>query len=129
MTVRASDALQHAVPFWHRYFGSISAELESILEGRFTVAKIGLPVQPIFQRNYPSWEDNDRAQEVLLPVLAEWFNAGSLEYVERFHRLPHCILAVGAVPKNTNPFYRLVTDARAINIYAESWRVKYATVS
>jgi hypothetical protein len=77
-TVRASDALQHAVPFWHRYFGSISAELESILEGRFTVAKNGLPVQPIFQRNHPSWEDNDRAQEVLLPVLAEWFNAGSL---------------------------------------------------
>ena len=37
-TVRASDGLQHAVPFLHRYFGSISTELESILEGRFTVA-------------------------------------------------------------------------------------------
>ncbi len=96
-----------------------------------TVAKNGLPVRPIFQRNHPSWEDDDRAQEVLLPVLAEWFNAGSSEYVERFHRLPHCILAVGAVPKNTgtDPFHRLITDARAINIYAESWRVKYATVS
>ncbi|MFN9982944.1 MAG: hypothetical protein ACK53Y_23650, partial [bacterium] len=74
-TVRASDALQHAVPFWHRYFGSLSAELESILEGRFTVAKTGLPVHPIFQRNHPSWEDNDEAQKVLSPVLAEWFNA------------------------------------------------------
>ncbi len=30
--VRASDALQHAKPFWHRYFGSISAELETILD-------------------------------------------------------------------------------------------------
>jgi hypothetical protein len=70
-TVRASDGLQHAVPFWHRYFGSISAELESILKGRFTMTKNGLPVLPIFQRNHPSWEDDDRAQEVLLPVLEE----------------------------------------------------------
>jgi hypothetical protein len=73
-TVRASYGLQHAVPFWHRYFGSISAELESILEGRFTVAKNGLPVRPIFQRNHPSWEDDDRAQEVLLPVLRALWN-------------------------------------------------------
>jgi hypothetical protein len=69
-TVRASDGLQHAVPFWHSYFGSLSAELESILEGRFTVAKNGLPVRPMFQRNHPGWEDDDKAQEVLLPALA-----------------------------------------------------------
>ena len=82
----------------------------------------------LFRRNHPSWEDDPYAQEVLILVLSEWFNAGSLEYVERFHRLPHCILAVGAVPKNTHPFRRLVTDGRPINIYAEGWRVKYATV-
>ena len=52
-TVRASDGLQHAVPFWHRYFGSISAELECILEGRFTVAKNGLPVRPIIPAKSP----------------------------------------------------------------------------
>jgi hypothetical protein len=55
-TVRASDALQHAKPFWHCYFGSISAELETILDGVFTVAKNELPLRPIFQRNHPSWE-------------------------------------------------------------------------
>ncbi len=77
--VRASDALQHALPYWHQYFGSISAELESILEGTFTVAKNGLPLKPIFQSNHPSWENNEYAQEVLLQVLAEWFNAGSLK--------------------------------------------------
>jgi hypothetical protein len=82
----------------------------------------------LFRRNHPSWEDDPYAQEVLILVLSEWFNAGSLEYVERFHRLPHCILAVGAVPKNTHPFRRLVTDGRPINIYAEGWRVKYAAV-
>jgi hypothetical protein len=64
-TELASDGLQHAVPFWHRYFGSI-------LEGRFTVAKNGLPVRPIFQSNHPSWEDDDRAQKVLLPVLGNF---------------------------------------------------------
>jgi len=69
------------------------------------------------------------AQEVLLKVLADWFVAGSLEYVERFHRLPHCILAIGAVPKASPPFRRLVTDCRPINIFAEKWRVKYAAVS
>jgi hypothetical protein len=127
-TVRASDGLQHAAPFWHRYFGTISAELESILDGHFTVAKNGLPVRPIFQRNHPSWEDNAEAQEVLISVLSEWFNAGSLEYVERLHRLPHCILAIGRVPKNTAPFHRIVTDGRPINRYAEIWRMKYATV-
>ncbi len=99
-------------------------ELECILEGRFTVAKNGLPVRPIFQRNHKSWKDDSYAQDVIILVLSEWFNAGSLEYVERFHRLPHCILAVGAVEKST----RLVTDGRPINIYAEGWRVEYATV-
>ena len=53
-TVRASDGLQHAKPFWHRYFGSLSAELETIIDGCFTVAKNGLPMRPIFQRNHPS---------------------------------------------------------------------------
>ena len=38
-TVRASDGLQHAKPFWHRYFGDLSAELETILDGTFTVAQ------------------------------------------------------------------------------------------
>jgi len=95
-TVRASDGLQHAKPFWYRYFGNLSAELETILDGTFTVAKNGLPLRPIFQRNHPSWENDDYAQEVLMPVITEWYAAGSLEFVERLHRLPHCILAVGA---------------------------------
>jgi hypothetical protein len=93
------------------------------------VAKNGLPVRPIiFLRIHPSWEESERrrAQEVIVLVfavivlvLAEWFNAGSLEYVERLHRLPHCIMAVGSVPKNTDPLHSLITDARPINIYAE----------
>jgi hypothetical protein len=30
-TVCAINALQHALPYWHWYFGSISTELESVL--------------------------------------------------------------------------------------------------
>ena len=70
--MRASDSLQHAKPHWHRYFGSISAELETILDGHFAVAKDGLPLRPIFQRNHKSGEDDLYAQEVLMRVPAEW---------------------------------------------------------
>ena len=127
-TVHASDGLQHAKPFWHPYFGSFSAELETILDGTFTVTNNGLPMRPIFQRNHPSWENDVYAQDVLIQVITQWFNAGSLEYVEQTHRLPHCIPAVGSVPKNTEPFRRLITDARPINVYADRWRVRHATV-
>jgi hypothetical protein len=49
-TVRVSDGLKPAIPFWHRYFGSIAPELKAILEGTFCVAKKGLPLLPIFPR-------------------------------------------------------------------------------
>ena len=104
-TVLASDALQHANPFWHRYFGSISAELETILDGLFTAAEKGLPLRPIFQRNHQSWENDELAQQVPMQVLADWFVAGSLEYVERVYRLPHCILAIGSMTKAESSFH------------------------
>ena len=72
--------------------------------------------------------DDTQKVEVLTPVMAQWFNAGSLEFVQRTHQLPHCILAFGAVPKNTAPLRRHITDAQPINRYAKRWRVKYATV-
>jgi hypothetical protein len=65
----------------------------------------------------------------LMLVLAEWFAAGSLEYVERLHLLQHCILAIGAVPKATPSLRRLVTDAQPINFYAEAFRVKYVAIA
>ena len=86
------------------------------------MAKNGLPMWPILQRNHPSWENDEYAQQLLALVMTRWFDRGSLEFVQRTHRLPHCILALGAVPKDTAPLRRL------INIYAERWRVKYVTV-
>jgi hypothetical protein len=58
-TVRPSDGLKLAIP--HRYLGSIAPELEEILEGTFCMAKNGLPLRPILQRNHPSWEDDEYA--------------------------------------------------------------------
>jgi hypothetical protein len=66
---------------------------------------------------------------VLLKIITQWFDAGTLEYVRRWHRLPQCILACGSVDKATEPFHRLVTNGWPINVYASAWRVKYITVA
>jgi hypothetical protein len=129
-TTASSDGLAWAKPHWYRYFGGdVAGELEAIIDGHFCVAKEGLPMRPIFMRNHPSFENNPEAQRVLIKIITQWFDAGTLEYVCRWHRLPQCILALGAVPKNTEPFWRAITDARPINVYARAWRVKYVTVS
>ena len=129
-TTAASDGLYWAKPHWFRYFGNdVSGELEAILDGTFCVAKNGLPLKPIFQKNHPSYLNNPVAQEILIKIVTGWFDSGVLEYVCRWHRLPQCILACGAVDKNSAPWFRMITDARAINVYAVSWRVKYITIS
>ena len=35
---------------------------------------------------------------------------------------------MGAVPKSTDPFWRLVTDARPVNVFADKWNVKYISI-
>ncbi len=84
---------------------------------------------PIFMHNHPCIEINQEAQRVSIKIITQWFDAGTLEYVCRWHRLPQCILALWAVPKNTEPFWRPITDARPINVNARACRVKYVTVS
>jgi hypothetical protein len=61
-----------------------------------------------------------------MKIITQWFDAGTMEYVCRWHRLLQCVLACD---KATEPFYRLVTDARQINIYESAWRVKNFTVA
>ena len=126
----ASDGLAWAKPAWFRYFGDcVAGELEAIIDGFFCVAKEGLPVRPIFMRNHPTLDANPDELKVLIQILTAWFDAGTLEYVCRWHRLPQCILACGDGPKNTGPFVRVITDGRPINVYARAWRVKYVTVT
>jgi hypothetical protein len=68
-------------------------------------------------------------QAILIGIMTQWFDAGTLEYVCRWHRVPQCILACGAADKSTEPFVCLITDGRPIIVYAQAWRVKYVTVS
>ena len=114
---------------WIRRFGSLRSELDAILSGRYCIAKSEDVITPIYCRNHPSWENNPEAQAALWPEIARMIWKGVLEYVARHCRLPLCIVAVGAVPKNTAPFWRLITDCRPINLFAVPWRVKYITLS
>ncbi len=126
----ASDGLHWAKPHWYRYFGdSMAGELHAILDGNFCVAKQDLPLKPIFQKNHSSYETEPAAKAVLTQMVAGWFDSNVLEYACRWHRLPQCILACGAVGKNSAPWWRLVTDARKINDYCFAWRVKYVTIA
>ena len=68
-------------------------------------------------------------QAILIGIMTQWFDAGTLEYVCRWHRVPQYILACGAADKSTEPFVCLITDGRPIIVYAQAWRVKYVTVS
>lgn len=129
-TTAASDGLYWAKPQWFRFFGKdVAGELEAILDGTFCAAKNGLPPKPIFQQNHPSYKDNPVAKEILIKIVTAWFDSRVLEYVCRWHRLPQCILACGAVDKNPAPWWRMITDARPVNVHAVPWRVKYITIS
>ena len=55
---------------WIRRFGTLKAELDAILSGRYCIAKSEDVVTPIYCRNHPSWEDNPEAQAALWPEIA-----------------------------------------------------------
>ena len=114
---------------WERRLGTLPTELASILDGTYTISKSAQILAPIFVRNHKSWEDDEAAQAALWPEVAKMLWRGVLEYVARHCRLPLCIMACGAVPKATAPFYRLITDCRPINEFADPWRVKYISMA
>ena len=67
-------------------------------------------------------------QAILIGIMTQWFDAGTLEYVCRWHQMLQRILACGAADKSTEPFVRLITDGRPINVHARAWRVKNVTI-
>ena len=105
---------------WVRRMGNLPAELAAVLEGRYCISKIDQNMRPIFRRNLASWTDNPEAQEALWPEVAKMLWRGTFEYIQRGWRLPLAVMAVGAVPKSTDPFWRLVTDARPVNVLQTS---------
>ena len=87
-TTAASDGLAWAKPAWFRYFDDgVAGELEVIIDGCFCIAKEGLSLRPIFMRNHSMLEDNPDELKVLIQILTAWFDAGTLDYVCRWHRL------------------------------------------
>jgi hypothetical protein len=97
---------------WVRRLCTLSAELDAILSGRYCIAKSVDVVTLIYCRNHPSWEDKPVAQAALWPEISSMICKGILEYLSRLCKLPSYIVAVGAIPEDTAPFWRLVTDCR-----------------
>ena len=113
-------------PAWERRLGRLAPELEVLLDGNFCISRSEQWWTPTFQRNHPSWDA--AAEEALWPTIAKWLWKGILEYVSRHCRLPMCILACGAVPKSTAPWFRLITDFRPTNKFVDAWPVKYISL-
>ena len=105
-TTAASDGLAWAKPAWFRYFGDgVAGELEAIIDGCFCVVKEGLPLRPIFMRNHSTLEDNPDELKVLIQILTAWFDAGTLEYVCRWHRCRSAYWRVELFPRTRNRLY------------------------
>ena len=104
---------------WVRRMENLAAELVAILEGRYCISKNMQNTRPIFRKRLASWTDNPEAQEALWPEVAKMLWLDTFEYMWRGMHMPLAIMAVSAVPKATAPFWRLVTDARPVNVSAD----------
>jgi hypothetical protein len=113
---------------WHRRLGPLDSVTASIVEGRMTMSKSRLPLRPSRRQNHASWERNEAAKIALGPKFATWTWQGIVEIVPRNCPLPLFIEPLGAVPKATDPFWRLILDARLSNEYQDSWGVWYFSV-
>ena len=111
---------------WRRRLGSLSAELETLLDGNYCVSRTGQTYAPMFLRNHPSLDEE--ALDMLWPTIAKMLWKRQFEYVERFHQLPRNVMACGAVPKNTAPWRRLITDYRPSNVFVDPWPVRYISI-
>ena len=44
------------------------------------------------------------------------------------HQLPRNVIACGALPKNTAPWRRLITDYRPSNVFVDPWLERYISI-
>ncbi len=72
---------------------------------------------PSWLRNHTSWEVNEKAKAALGPTNATWLHLhpGVLEFVPSNCDPPLLVEPVGAVAKSSEPWFRLITDARRSN--------------
>lgn len=113
---------------WHARLGPLDGTAKAIVDGNFTYPRKSWALTPSWMRNHPSWEDDLKAKEALGPTIASWISAGVLEYVSADCIPPLIVEPVGAVAKNSAPWYRLIMDARKSNKELDDWPVRYLTV-
>ena len=113
---------------WHARLGSLDGTAKAIVDGNFTYPRKSWALSPSWMRNHPSWEDDAKAKEALGPTIASWICSVVLEYVPADCIPPLVIEPVGAVAKNSEPWYRLIMDARKSNKELDDWPVRYLTV-
>ena len=114
---------------WHRILGPLDAVTAAIVDGKLVMPKPKFPLRPSWRKNHASWENNHEARRALGPKFAAWMCQCIVEIVPPGCPLPLFIEPLGAVDKATDPFWRLILDARLSNEHHDEWGVWYLSVS
>ena len=114
---------------WHARIGPLDAVTAAIVGGRLVMSKPRFPLRHSRRPNHSSWERNEAAKIALGPKFAAWIVQGIAEMVPRHCPLPLFIEPLGAVDKATDPWWRLILDARISNEYQDAWGVWYNSAS
>jgi hypothetical protein len=100
---------------WHRRLGPLDATAAMVVEGRLQMPKDRLTLRPSRRPNHASWERNEAAKLALGPTFATWIWQGIVEMIPPGCPTPLFIEPLGAVDKATDPWHRLILDARLSN--------------
>ena len=114
---------------WHRRLGPLDATAAMVVGGQLQMPKPRLVLRPSARPNHSSWERNEAAKIALGPKFATWTWQGIAELVPRNCPLPLFIEPLGAVDKATDPWWRLILDARISNEMQDPWGVWYFSIA
>lgn len=110
---------------WHSRLGPLDGATAAIVDGHFIYPRQSWGCEPSFLHNHPSWEGNKEAKQALGPTIATWIHSGILEWVSPTCPPPLVVEPLGAVAKNTPPYWRLISDARRSNLGVGEWPVRF----
>jgi hypothetical protein len=115
---------------WHRLLGPLDRTTAAVVGGRLTIPRDAWPEEPSHLPNQASWENDPDAQAALGPEIAKYIHRGVFQYVRPDTPSPPIIISpMSAVDKATDPFYRLVQDARKANTGAAPWPTRYGSIA
>lgn len=126
-SARVTDVVERA-DVWETRLGPLDGTSQAIVRGLFMYPRRSWAYAPSWLRNHPSWEEDEQAKAALGPTIATWLHSGVLEFVPSDCDPPLVVEPVGAVAKSSEPWYRLITDARRSNMELDEWPVRYWTV-